>query len=108
MSDEKPERWCKGQFAIVPVAWLKLKGRELRVATAISSYAKQSGKAWPSLRKLTDRTGIHERDLREILVTLRDRHGIIDWESLPGKPNRYQLRDINPEFDPEDDTDVPF
>jgi hypothetical protein len=104
MSDEKPPSWCKGRFAIIPLAWLKLSGREMRVAAALSSFASRSGEAFPSLAKLTDVTGIHERDLRRILSVLRDQRRIIDIESQPGRANTYLLHDPGAQYDPE----VPF
>lgn len=104
MSDEKSQFWCKGRFAIIPLAWLKLSGRELRVAAALSSFASKGGEAFPPLAKLTNMTGIHERDLRRILTVLRDKEKIIDIESQPGRANTYLLHDPGTQFDPE----VPF
>jgi hypothetical protein len=101
MSDDKPRSWCKPPFAMVPIEWLKLDGRELRVAAAISSFASRSGEAFPSYAKLSALTRIHERDLRRIIFSLRE-HGIFRIESEPGKPNHYFLSDQ--EIDPE----VPF
>lgn len=82
-----------GDFGILPVAAifdLRLRHADIRILAALSAYADKSGRCWPSVATLAQRTGLCERHVRTSLRNL-ERSAYLLTEKRPGQSSMYRI-----------------
>lgn len=82
-----------GRLAIVPAAAvfdLRLSHADIRILAALSAYADKSGRCWPSVPTLAQRTNLSERHVRTSLRNL-ERSAYLVTEKRPGQSSMYRI-----------------
>ena len=90
-SSTEPRR--SGGLCIVPAAAvfdLNLSHADIRILAALSAYADKSGKCWPSVPTLAQRTGLSERHVRTSLRNL-EAFDYVVTERRAGQSSMYRI-----------------